>query len=191
PDRGGRAECVVAYGFGRGPARPDLGSMGGLSDLQAVSTATGVLRRPQRLLRAGAGGGVPVAARGDGRLARGDAAARVRARAAPARLAVEHDARSRARLAPRVRGRRGGPVRTGGRRMTATVLALFLGCAAVAADLRSGHIPNRLTAGGAAAAFLFHVATAGARGAATSLAGAAVALALFLLPYLRGGLGGG
>jgi len=75
--------------------------------------------------------------------------------------------------------------------MTATVLALFLGCAAVAADLRSGHIPNRLTAGGAAAAFLFHVATAGARGAATSLAGAAVALALFLLPYLRGGLGGG
>ena len=74
---------------------------------------------------------------------------------------------------------------------TVTGLALVLGGVAVAADLRGGQIPNWLPAGGALAGLLRHLGGAGARGAVMSVAGAAVAFALFLLPYALGGLGGG
>jgi prepilin peptidase CpaA len=73
----------------------------------------------------------------------------------------------------------------------AEVGAVVLGCAAVAADLRTRSIPNWMTGSGAAAGVVCGGVTAGWRGAAAALAGMAAGFAVFLLVHWLGGLGGG
>jgi len=64
-------------------------------------------------------------------------------------------------------------------------------CAAAWTDLRSRRIPNSITVSGAAAGLVLHVAYGGLSGAAQSLAGAALGLAIFLGLYAAGGMGAG
>jgi prepilin peptidase CpaA len=76
--------------------------------------------------------------------------------------------------------------------MTAAQL-IGLGLAAVACgcDLRTRRIPQILTLGGALAGFAFHFASGGWGGAASSAAGWALGIAIFLAPFALGGLGAG
>ena len=76
--------------------------------------------------------------------------------------------------------------------MTAAQL-IGLGLAAVACgcDLRTRRIPQVLTLGGAMAGFAFHLAGGGWSGAASSVAGWALGIAIFLAPFALGGLGAG
>jgi len=68
-----------------------------------------------------------------------------------------------------------------------------LGIAAIACicDLRTRRIPQVLTFGGAAAGLLFHLITGGWTAGGASLAGCAVGLVIFLIPFSLGGLGAG
>jgi prepilin peptidase CpaA len=78
--------------------------------------------------------------------------------------------------------------------MQMTVAQLIgLGLAAVACgcDLRTRRIPQVLTLGGALAGFAFHLANGGWSGGASSAAGWALGIALFLAPFALGGLGAG
>lgn len=58
-------------------------------------------------------------------------------------------------------------------------------------DIRTRRIPNILTFGSAAAAFLYHAWTAGAHGWGASAGGWATGVALFLPLFLLRGMGGG
>jgi prepilin peptidase CpaA len=75
-----------------------------------------------------------------------------------------------------------------------TTVQLFSLCLAAAAcgwDLRTRRIPQLLTLGGAIAGLAFHVMTGGWTAGAASVAGWLVGIAIFLLPFALGGLGGG
>jgi prepilin peptidase CpaA len=71
------------------------------------------------------------------------------------------------------------------------VVALLLGGLACGFDWKSRRIPNLLTFGGAAVAFVYAFATRGPEGLFVSLQGWALGLALFLPMYLLGGMGAG
>ena len=78
--------------------------------------------------------------------------------------------------------------------MNELTLKLFLGgilIIAVFTDIRSQRIPNILTYSGMLIALSFHVLGAGLNGLLFSLAGLALGLAFFILPYLMGGMGAG
>jgi prepilin peptidase CpaA len=68
---------------------------------------------------------------------------------------------------------------------------LSLASVACICDLRTRRIPQVLTLGGAAAGLVFHLVNGGWQAGATSLAGWAIAIALFLVPFALGGLGAG
>ena len=72
--------------------------------------------------------------------------------------------------------------------MLGAALLSALGCAT---DLRTRRIPNALTAGGAICACAYHLTTAGWSGLGHALGGLVVGLAVFLMPFALGGLGGG
>lgn len=72
----------------------------------------------------------------------------------------------------------------------AAVLAMVV-MAAAAADLTTRRIPNWITGPGAIAGVALHAYYGGMRGATLSLAGAAIAFAIFLLLHLAGGMGAG
>jgi prepilin peptidase CpaA len=68
-----------------------------------------------------------------------------------------------------------------------------LGIAGVACgwDLRTHRIPQVLTLGGALAGILFHLLNGGWAAGGFSVAGWIVGIAIFLVPFALGGLGGG
>jgi prepilin peptidase CpaA len=70
---------------------------------------------------------------------------------------------------------------------------IALGLAAVACgwDVRTRRIPQAITLGGALAAFAFHAVVGGWSGAALSVSGWALGLAIFFVPFALGGLGAG
>lgn len=72
-----------------------------------------------------------------------------------------------------------------------SVLTFAVAAAGCATDLRTRRIPNWLTGGAALAATLYHLWTGGPYGLWLSLAGCAMGVALFFLPFALGGLGGG
>jgi len=71
------------------------------------------------------------------------------------------------------------------------VAALAVALTACVTDLRTRRIPNTLTLGAALIAFLFFLATGGARGLGLSAGGWLVGLAVFLPFFLLGGMGAG
>jgi prepilin peptidase CpaA len=73
----------------------------------------------------------------------------------------------------------------------AGLAAAALGCAAVAADLRYGIIPNWLTVAGVAAGLACGLWSGGARGLGSAAAGTAVGLLVFFVLHVMGGMGGG
>ncbi len=73
----------------------------------------------------------------------------------------------------------------------AQLIGLALAAVACGCDLRTRRIPQMLTLGGAMAGLLFHVVTGGWSAGAWSLAGWAVGIAIFLVPFALGGLGAG
>lgn len=70
-------------------------------------------------------------------------------------------------------------------------LALLVGTAAVAEDLRTRTISNWTTFGAMAAGLLYHSVTGGWSGLGSSLIGLIVGFCAFLVFYLLGGMGGG
>ena len=70
-------------------------------------------------------------------------------------------------------------------------MALVISLAACLFDLRTRRIPNALTLGGAAVAFVYTLGTQGLPAAVVSAAGWATGLAIFLPFFLLGGLGAG
>ena len=68
---------------------------------------------------------------------------------------------------------------------------LALASVACICDLRTRRIPQVLTLGGAAAGLVFHLVNGGWSAGASSVAGWALAIAMFLLPFALGGLGAG
>jgi prepilin peptidase CpaA len=70
---------------------------------------------------------------------------------------------------------------------------IAIGIAAVACgwDLRTRRIPQFVTIGGALAACAFHVVISGWSGAALSISGWALGVAIFFVPFALGGLGAG
>lgn len=78
--------------------------------------------------------------------------------------------------------------------MTEVTLKAFLGgilIIAAVTDIRSQRIPNTLTYTSMVFALIFHVQGSGLHGLLFSLAGLALGLAFFMLPYLMGGMGAG
>ena len=71
------------------------------------------------------------------------------------------------------------------------VVALAIGLAACATDLKSRRIPNGLTFGGALAALGYHLAVGGGSGLMGALTGWLAGIAFFFLPFALGGMGGG
>jgi prepilin peptidase CpaA len=71
------------------------------------------------------------------------------------------------------------------------VAALAVAGIACVFDVRTRRIPNWLTFGAAAAGLVVHLVAGGANGIERSAAGWAVGVALLILPYLLGGMGGG
>jgi prepilin peptidase CpaA len=69
--------------------------------------------------------------------------------------------------------------------------ALIVASAACVTDLSSRRIPNALTFSAAAAGVAYHVFDDGGSGALFALVGLLVGIAVFLLPFALGGLGGG
>ncbi|HEY7501273.1 MAG TPA: prepilin peptidase [Vicinamibacterales bacterium] len=74
---------------------------------------------------------------------------------------------------------------------TAQTVSLVLAAIACACDLRTRRIPRALTLGGAVAGLVFHVVTGGWTAGASSVAGWIVGIAILLVPFALGGLGGG
>ena len=74
---------------------------------------------------------------------------------------------------------------------TSCAVALAISLAACITDVRSRRIPNVLTFGSAAAALVFHTVTGGFGGFFAAGTGWFVGMALFILPFALGGLGGG
>jgi len=73
----------------------------------------------------------------------------------------------------------------------AQLISLGLAATACACDLRTRRIPQVLTLGGAAAGLVFHVLNGGWSAGAASIAGWAVGIAIFFVPFALGGLGAG
>lgn len=73
----------------------------------------------------------------------------------------------------------------------AQVVSLLLAAVACGWDLRTRRIPQVLTLGGALAGLVFHVVNGGWNAGVASVAGWAVGIAIFFLPFALGGLGGG
>lgn len=73
----------------------------------------------------------------------------------------------------------------------AEVVAVAVGCGAVATDLYGGTIPNRLTGGGVVAGLACGLWSAGARGLGMAAAGAVVGFFVFYILHWMGGMGGG
>lgn len=71
------------------------------------------------------------------------------------------------------------------------IVPLVLVAIAAAIDIRTRRIPNLLTFGGAACAFIYFVIQAGLSGLGHSAAGWAIGLGLFLPIFLLGGMGAG
>ncbi len=71
------------------------------------------------------------------------------------------------------------------------IAALLLAVAAGGIDLRRGIIPNRLVVPGFIVGLAWHLARAGGEGLVFALGGAILASALFVVPFLWGGIGGG
>jgi prepilin peptidase CpaA len=71
------------------------------------------------------------------------------------------------------------------------VAVVIVAATACVFDLRFGRIPNLLTLGAAAAAFLYTGVTGGLTGAGLSLAGWGVGCAIFVPWFLLGGMGAG
>jgi prepilin peptidase CpaA len=71
------------------------------------------------------------------------------------------------------------------------IAALAVASFACAFDLRTRRIPNALTLGAAAFAFVFHFVTGGASAAGQSLGGWATGVSLLIVPYALGGMGAG
>jgi len=73
----------------------------------------------------------------------------------------------------------------------AQLIGLGLAAAACVCDLRTRRIPQVLTLGGAAAGLVFHLLNGGWSAGAASIAGWAVGIAIFFVPFALGGLGAG
>lgn len=71
------------------------------------------------------------------------------------------------------------------------VPALFIAAVAAIIDIRRGIIPNWLTLPGFLGGLAWHLLFAEGRGVLFALTGAVSTLLLFLVPFLRGGVGGG
>jgi prepilin peptidase CpaA len=74
------------------------------------------------------------------------------------------------------------------------LLVVFLSCIliiAVTIDIRVHKIPNMLTFPAMVAAITFHSVTGGFKGFVFSVEGLALGIALFLIPYIMGGMGAG
>jgi prepilin peptidase CpaA len=71
------------------------------------------------------------------------------------------------------------------------VVAVTIALVACVTDLRSQRIPNILTFGGALAGVVFHTASGAADGLFLSVSGWVVGVAVFLLPFVLGGMGAG
>ena len=71
------------------------------------------------------------------------------------------------------------------------LVCIGLAVVACVCDLRTRRIPQVLTLGGAAAAIVFQIVTAGWTAGAMSLAGWGVAVLMFIIPFALGGLGAG
>jgi prepilin peptidase CpaA len=71
------------------------------------------------------------------------------------------------------------------------VVCLGLAVVACVWDLRTRRIPRLLTLGGAVAGLLFHLASGGASAGAFSAIGWLLGIAVFLVPFALGGIGGG
>ena len=110
PGAGGRAQPGTARAGPRRAAHFDLGSVGRLPDIPSVSAAAGLLRRAQRFLRSGRGGGLPQPAGRRGELAGPAGAVRLSGRAAAVRLAAQHHARPGARMEAGIPGPGRGPL---------------------------------------------------------------------------------
>src|SRR5436190_21222357 len=74
---------------------------------------------------------------------------------------------------------------------TTHIIALLVGFTACVTDVKNLRIPNVLTFGAAVLGTAFQVATDGTGGLVQALAGCAVGLAAFVVPFALGGLGGG
>jgi prepilin peptidase CpaA len=74
---------------------------------------------------------------------------------------------------------------------TAQVAALVVAVAACVTDLSTRRIPNVLTFGSAAAAFVYHTGVSGASGLGFGLAGFALGAVLFVPLFVLGGMGAG
>ena len=74
---------------------------------------------------------------------------------------------------------------------TAQQIGLALATVACAFDLRTRRIPQMVTLGGAAAGLVFQTVNAGWAGGAVSVTGWLVGTAVFLVPFVLGGLGAG
>ena len=74
---------------------------------------------------------------------------------------------------------------------TQTVLAVFVGLAAVFDDLKRRHIANWIPAVALMGGLGWQVGRDGWQGALTGVLGAIIGFAVFLLFYLMGGMGGG
>jgi prepilin peptidase CpaA len=73
----------------------------------------------------------------------------------------------------------------------ADILLTALLAAAVMIDLKTKNIPNSITIFGAAVAFALNGISGGMQGIGFSAAGFAAGIALMLIPFLFGGIGGG
>jgi len=70
-------------------------------------------------------------------------------------------------------------------------MAIILGCAAVVDDLRRRIISNWINLAAILAGLLYHGYRQGWRGLGTAICGALLGLAVFLICYCLGGMGGG
>ena len=71
------------------------------------------------------------------------------------------------------------------------IAVLTIALAACVTDLRSRRIPNLLTFGAAVAGIVFHALVPGGESATGAALGWLVGVAVFLIPFALGGLGGG
>ena len=70
-------------------------------------------------------------------------------------------------------------------------ITFVVGCAAVTEDLARRRISNWTSGGALAAGFVWHASQQGWRGLATAAAGTALGFGIFLVFYVRNGMGGG
>jgi prepilin peptidase CpaA len=71
------------------------------------------------------------------------------------------------------------------------LIALVIAVVACCFDVRQHRIPNWITFGAAATALMYHIAQSGGHGLTHSLGGWLVGVAMFILPFILGGLGAG